>query len=61
MRGAECRCFGGLSKCGLKREAAVRAALGLRMVPMPLFMGGGWLAGRGLAVSPPKNPGKNDG
>ena len=61
MRANECRCVDGLSECGLKREAPARAAVGLRTVPMPPFMGGGWLAGRGLAVSPPKNSGKNDG
>lgn len=61
MRATEWRCVDGLSECGLKRERAVRGAMGLRMVPMPPVEGGGWLAGRGLAVSPPKNSGKNDG
>lgn len=61
MRGAACRYSGGASGCGLKREGALRAAMGLRMVPMPPFTGGGAYAGRGSCVSPPKSQGKNDG
>lgn len=61
MRAAECRCIGGLSGCGLKREAPVRAAAGLRKVPIVGCYMWGDVAGRGLAVPLPKNRGKNDG